>query len=129
VLAWPPRPRLQTGDKLPLPDTASSITRRLRHLHAAVESGTIQSISADGLTVTLTAALQYNTRRATPGMLAYLPQVMDMTRNVTCAAERTGTRGYTLFTQRRRQSHYTASAPGPAPTTVRSKHHDSHTVR
>src|SRR5205823_4829092 len=62
-----------------------------------------QSISADGLTITLTAALQYNHlgARDAGGVLNYLPQVMDMTRNVTLRSQSaTGTRGYTLFTQR-----------------------------
>jgi PKD repeat protein len=94
----------QVGDKLQLPDTrqldyggdASTYTPQW-------ESVTIQSISADGLTITLNSALQYNHLGAhdVKGVLDYLPQVMDMTRNVSIHSQSaTGTRGYTLFTSR-----------------------------
>ncbi len=64
---------------------------------------TIQSISADGLTITLTAPLQYSHLGAydANGVLQYLPQVVDMTRNVSIHSQSaTGTRGYALFTGR-----------------------------
>src|SRR5262249_35932266 len=93
------------GDKLQLPDT--------RQLNFAVTDGssyqpqweslTIQSISADGLTVTLTGALQFNHFGAhdANGTLQYLPQVVNLTRNVSVHSQSaTGTRGYALFTNR-----------------------------
>src|SRR6202011_2636325 len=67
------------------------------------EQLTVQSVSADGLTVTLTAALQFDHLGARDhnGVLNYLPQVADMTRNVSIHSQSaTGTRGYTLFTNR-----------------------------
>src|SRR5260370_27199988 len=98
----------QVGDKLQLPDT-----RQLTDLIAANatntniapqwESLTIQSISADGLTLTLSAPLQYDHlgARDANGVLDYLPQVLDMTRNVSIHSQSaTATHGYALFTHR-----------------------------
>jgi PKD repeat protein len=61
----------------------------------------IQSISADGLTVTLTAPLKYDHlgARDANGVLDYLPQVMNDSRNIMVQSENmTGIRGYTLYT-------------------------------
>jgi hypothetical protein len=93
------------GDRLFLADT--------RQLFQGVNTGTnyvpqweqplIQSISSDGLTVTLSAALQYDHlgARDANGVLDYLPQVADMTRNVSIHSQNaSGTRGYALFTYR-----------------------------
>jgi len=94
----------QVGDRLQLPDT-----RQLDYggdygsYVPQWESVTIQAISADGLTVTLGSALQFNHLGATDvnGVLDYLPQVMDMTRNVSIHSQSpTGTRSYALFTDR-----------------------------
>ena len=94
----------QVGDKLQLPDTRQLDASYIYGNYTVeYESMTIQSISADGLTVTLTAPLQYDHLGAYDinGVLQYLPQVVDMTRNVTFRSQSaTGTRGYALFTDR-----------------------------
>ena len=98
----------QVGDKLVLPDTrqpgygGQSGTDWTAGT-SEIEQVTIQSISANGLTVTLSAALQYSHTGATnaAGALEYLPQVVNMTRNITIHSQSaTGTRGYALFTGR-----------------------------
>jgi hypothetical protein len=61
----------------------------------------VQSISANGTTVTLTAPLQYDHlgARDPDGNLVDMPDVEDLTRNVVVrSANGNGTRGYTLFT-------------------------------
>jgi hypothetical protein len=97
------------GDVLELPDTrqvASTGPMGSRY-QPQWEQLTIQSISADGLTITLTAPLQYDHLGAhdAQGVLDYLPQVTDVTRNVMVASQDVAagvpdTRGYTLFTGR-----------------------------
>jgi hypothetical protein len=95
----------QAGDDPLLPDT--------RQLNFAVTDGsnyrseaervTIQSVSADGLTVYLTAPLKYDHLGAhdAMGVLQYLPQVMNDSTNIMVQSQSfTGTRGYTLFTDR-----------------------------
>jgi hypothetical protein len=93
----------QVGDKLELPDTRQlDYSDEESNYTPEWESATIQSISANGLTITLTAPLQYNHLGAysASGVLTYLPQVVDMTRNVSIHSQSaTGTRGYALFTQ------------------------------
>ncbi len=94
----------QVGDKLQLPDTRElDYSSNESNYQPQWESMTIQSISGDGLTVTLTAPLQYDHLGAhdANGVLQYLPQVLDMTRNVSIHSQSaTGTRGYALFTDR-----------------------------
>jgi PKD repeat protein len=95
----------QVGDDPLLPDT-----RQLDNTPLAQNGYTpqwerviIQSISADGLTVYLTAPLKYNHlgARDANGVLDYLPQVMNDSRNIMVESQSfTGTRGYTLFTGR-----------------------------
>ena len=94
----------QAGDDPVLPDT-----RQLPYGGAygsyqpQWERVTIQSVSADGLTAYLTAALKYNHlgARDVKGVLDYLPQVMNDVRNIMVqSVSMTGTRGYTLFTNR-----------------------------
>ena len=73
----------QVGDKLQLPDTRQLDAGYINGNYTIeYESMTIQSISADGLTITLTAPLQYDHLGAYDinGVLQYLPQVVDMTR-------------------------------------------------
>jgi PKD repeat protein len=94
----------QVGDDLVLPDT--------RQLDYGGDGGSyspqweqlnIKSMSADGLTVTLSAALKYNHLGGytANGVLTYLPQVMNDDRNIMVESQSmTGTRGYTLFTNR-----------------------------
>ncbi len=92
----------QVGDKLQLPDTRQlDSSDEQSNYTSEAESMTIQSISADGLTITLSAPLQYSHLGAynANGVLEYLPQVVDMTRNVSIHSQSaTGTRGYALFT-------------------------------
>ncbi len=94
----------QVGDKLELPDTRQlNYNLEESNYQPEWESMTIQNISADGLTITLAAPLQYSHLGAynASGALQYLPQVLDMTRNVTIHSQSaTGTRGYALFTDR-----------------------------
>ena len=63
----------------------------------------IQSISANGTVLTLTAPLQYDHLGARDGngVLDYLPQVGDLTRNIEIHSQNGGgTRGYVMFTDR-----------------------------
>lgn len=94
----------QVGQDILLPDT-----RQLPYMYqnytytSEIEDMVIQSISADGLTVTLTAPLKYDHLGAhdANGVLDYLPQVMNNNRNIMISSQSfTGTRGYTLFTDR-----------------------------
>ncbi len=64
---------------------------------------TIASISANGTVLTLTTQLQFNHPGGSDGngVLDFLPDVGDLTRNVVVkSASPGGTRGYTLFTDR-----------------------------
>jgi hypothetical protein len=93
----------QAGDDPVLPDTrqitgdgATNYTYQPEW-----ERVTIQSVSADGLTVYLSAPLKYDHlgARDANGVLDYLPQVMNDSRNIMVASQSfTGTRGYTLYT-------------------------------
>jgi hypothetical protein len=100
------------GDRVFLPDT--------RQVHPddwfnssfplRVEERTIQSISSDGRTITLSSALSFDHRGArdadgTPTVLGngikLLPHLGNLTRNVIVRSENpSGTRGHTLFTRR-----------------------------
>jgi PKD domain/G8 domain len=92
----------QVGDELELPDT--------RQLDSSDESGaytpeyetdSIAGISANGLTIYLSGMLEYNHLGGynAAGDLEYLPQVLDLTRNVMFHSQSaSGTRGYALFT-------------------------------
>jgi hypothetical protein len=98
----------QVGDVLELPDTRElNWNERGSNYVPQWEQLTIQSISADGLTVTLTGPLVYNHlgARDASGVLQFLPQVANVSRNVMfasvdVAAGVSDTRGYTLFTYR-----------------------------
>jgi len=95
----------KTGDKLVLPDT--------RHIKESEVTGggwinainqweerTVQAISADGKTITLNSALQYDHlgARDLNGVLEFLPHVGNLTRNAVIRSESaTGTRGHTIF--------------------------------
>ena len=102
----------RSGDRLFLPDT-----RQVHPDHwfnpgfpLRVEERTIQGISADGRTVTLSAPLTFDHRGArdadgSPTVLSdgikLLPHVGNLTRNVIVRSENpSGTRGHTLFTRR-----------------------------
>src|SRR5262249_31970469 len=90
----------QVGDNLVLPDTRQLFdTNRGANYVAQEENLKIQSISADGLTITLTAPLQFNHlgARDAKGVLNYLPHVADLSRNVVIhSANATGNRGQVL---------------------------------
>jgi hypothetical protein len=99
----------QVGDVLELPDTRQITGDGATNYNYQPqwEQLTVQSVSADGLTVTLTAPLAFDHlgARDINGALSYLPQVMNVSRNVMVASQdvATGvsdTRGYTLFTYR-----------------------------
>ncbi len=94
----------RAGDRIVLPDT--------RHIKESEVTGggwvnainqweerTVQAISADGLTVTLNSALQYDHlgARDLNGVLDFLPHVGNLTRNIVIRSESaTGTRGHML---------------------------------
>ncbi|MEO8135012.1 MAG: G8 domain-containing protein [Betaproteobacteria bacterium] len=98
VSGWNP------GDRFVLPDT--------RHIKESEVTGggwlnavnqweerTVQSISADGRTLTLNSALQYDHlgARDLNGVLDFLPHVGNLTRNVVVRSENpSGTRGHML---------------------------------
>jgi len=98
----------QAGDRVVLPDT--------RHIKESEVTGggwinavnqweerTVQAISADARTLTLTSALQYDHlgARDLNGVLDFLPHVGNLTRNVIVrSASATGTRGHTISTHR-----------------------------
>ena len=96
----------QVGDRLVLPDT--------RHIKESEVTGggwmnavnqweerTVAAISADGRTITLNSALQYDHlgARDLNGVLDFLPHVGNLTRNVIVRSESaTGTRGHLIAT-------------------------------
>jgi hypothetical protein len=92
------------GDRLLLPDSRQLVagsTDGAAYVDE-VETPTIAAVSADGLTVTLAAPLQYDH----PGSFDYgdginfMPYVADRTRNITVrSANATGTRGHVMFTE------------------------------
>jgi G8 domain len=102
------------GDRIFLPDTRQVPADHWFNpgyvLH--VEERTIQSLSADGRVIALSAPLAFDHRGArdadgTPtvvgGTVALLPHVGNLTRNVVIRSENpSGTRGHTLFTSRSR---------------------------
>jgi hypothetical protein len=94
----------QVGDRLVLPDTRQLLgVERWAAYVPQWELATIQSISADGLTITLTSPLQFDHfgARNPSGSLDFLPHVGNLTRNVVVHSQSaTGTRGYAMFTQR-----------------------------
>ena len=91
----------RAGDRLILPDT-----RQLRWDEKSEnyvpqwEELTLQSVSADGTTLTLSAPLKYDHLGALDGdsELDFLPHIANLTRNVTFSSENpSGTRGHTMF--------------------------------
>jgi hypothetical protein len=92
------------GDKISLPDTRQlNEDERWTGYTPQWELRTIQSISPDGLVLTLSSPLQYDHLGARDGngVLDFLPDVANLTRNVVVRSENiTGTRGYAMFTDR-----------------------------
>jgi PKD repeat protein len=90
----------KAGDRLVLSDTRRFHDRTEGY---QLERPTVSSVSADGLTVTLTAPLAYSHLGAVDGdgITTFVPHVANMTRNVVVRSENaTGIRGHTLFTMR-----------------------------
>jgi hypothetical protein len=94
----------RAGDRLVLPDTRQLVDgEQWTKYTPQWELSKIASISTDGLTVTLTSPLQFDHlgARDPGGVLRYLPDVGNLSRNVVVHSENIlGTRGYTLFTMR-----------------------------
>ncbi len=94
----------QVGHRLVLPDTRhldwdDTTNGGWENLQNEWEERTVQSISDDGLTVTLTTALQFDHlgARDLNGVLDFLPHVGNLTRNVVVRSENaSGTRGHTI---------------------------------
>ncbi|QDV39733.1 PA14 domain-containing protein [Tautonia plasticadhaerens] len=94
----------RTGDRIYLPDT--------RQLDWNEQDGnyvpqweylTLQGISSDGMTLTLSSALRFDHlgARDGDGVLRFLPHAADMSRHVSIrSANPSGTRGHTMFTSR-----------------------------
>jgi hypothetical protein len=102
----------QVGDRVFLPDTRQVPVDKWFNASwpLQIETRTIQNISGDGKTVTLSTPLSFDHRGArdangTPTVLAngirLLPHVGNLTRNVIIRSENpSGTRGHTLYTNR-----------------------------
>lgn len=102
----------RVGDRIFLPDTRQVPADRWFDPNYVlnIEERTIQNISGDGRTITLSSALSFDHRGArdangTPTVLAngirLLPHVGNLSRNVIVRSENpTGTRGHTLYTLR-----------------------------
>ena len=109
----------QVGDRIFLPDTRQvPVDHWFNPGYALqIEERTVQGISGDGKTITLSSPLSFDHRGArdadgTPtvvgGTVPLLPHVGNLTRNVIVRSENpAGTRGHTLFTHRSNVSiHY-----------------------
>jgi len=101
VIGW------RVGDKLVLPDSRQPLTESSSGVPHSYnqEEVVVQSISADGLTITFTPALKFNHPGTTDengdSKPDFLPHIANLTRNIVIRSEnRTGTRGHVLFTQR-----------------------------
>ena len=101
----------QVGDRVFLPDTRQVPTDHWFNASYAlqIEERLIQSVSADGMSITVTAPLAFDHRGARDasgaptvvGGVALLPHVGNLTRNVVVRSENpSGTRGHTLYTHR-----------------------------
>src|SRR5262249_35461741 len=94
----------RVGDRLVLPDTRQLVAAELFAAYTPQwEVLTIQAISADQRTLTLTAPLQFDHFGAydPSGVLDFLPHVADLTRNVVLRSQSSlGTRGTAMFTNR-----------------------------
>jgi hypothetical protein len=92
----------QPGDRLVLPDSRQLTWSQQGTAYSPEwETLTIKSISADGTVLTLSQPLQFDHpgARDVTGALRFLPDVMDLTRNVVVASQNAlGTRGYAMFT-------------------------------
>ena len=104
VTGWGP------GDRLVLPDTrhlkSNEITNGFAPITPQWEELTLWSVSADGRTLTLTTALQFDHlgARDANGTVTFLPQAANLSRNVIIRSEApigtVGTQGHVLLTYR-----------------------------
>jgi hypothetical protein len=103
VTGWLP------GDRLVIPDTRHMTSNDVTGFQPTTpqwEERVLQSVSADGKTLTLTAALTFSHLGARDGngVLDFLPHIGNLTRNVIIRSEsaigQAGTKGHTLFTHR-----------------------------
>jgi hypothetical protein len=94
----------QPGDELVLPDTrVLGESNRSDRYVPQWEELRVQSISADGRSVTLASPLRFDHPggRNSDGAVELLPHVLNRTRNVVIeSANAAGTRGHTLFMER-----------------------------
>jgi hypothetical protein len=99
----------KAGDRVVLPDTRHMRWNEVTNWAPTApqwEERTVQGVSSDGRTVTLTTALQFDHlgARDAAGVLTFLPHVGNLTRNVVIRSEvpigGSGTRGHVLFTGR-----------------------------
>ncbi|MCI0459249.1 MAG: G8 domain-containing protein [Gemmataceae bacterium] len=94
----------QVGDRLALPDTRHLKEDEIWTRYVPQwELATIQSISADGKTLTLAAPLKFDHigARNAAGALEFLPHVANLSRNVVVRSQSaSGTRGHVMFTHR-----------------------------
>jgi hypothetical protein len=102
----------RAGDRIFVPDTRQVDENNKFNSNYAlqIDEVTVESVSADGTSVTVSPALRYDHRGAkdadgTSTVLSdgtkLLPHVGNLTRNVVIRSENpSGTRGHTLFTQR-----------------------------
>jgi hypothetical protein len=102
----------RVGDRLFIPDSrqVDENNKFNSNYVLQIDEVTVQSVSADGRSITVSPALRYDHRGArdangTPTVLndgtKFLPHVGNLTRNVIVRSESpSGTRGHTLFTQR-----------------------------
>ena len=103
VTGWLP------GDRIVIPDTRHMTSNDVTGFQPTTpqwEERTLASVSGDGKTLTLTAALTFAHLGARDGngVLDFLPHVGNLTRNVVIRSEsaigQAGTKGHTLFTHR-----------------------------
>ena len=92
----------RAGDRIFLPDSKHYAIESVAYVFEGEEMS-VASVSADGLTVNLSAALRFNHPGARDGndALEFLPHVGNLSRNVIIRSENpAGTRGHVLLTGR-----------------------------
>ncbi len=114
ILLAQPAGGWRAGDRIVLPDTRQVPAEHWFNAGYGlqIEERTIQSLSADGRTITVSSPLTFDHRGARDadgsptvisGSVALLPHVGNLTRNVIIRSENpSGTRGHTLLTHRSR---------------------------
>jgi hypothetical protein len=93
----------QAGDEIVIPDSRQLTLQQQSNYLAEYDDVFIQSVSADGLVVTLSSPLLYDHPGAydVNGVLDYLPHVINYSRNIMVSSQNpNGTRGFVMFTYR-----------------------------